>query len=71
MLDRAEHLVWCKERALAYVDEGDMSYAVASMMSDLAKHPETRPNDALGLLGLMLAADQDTAAIRQWIEEFR
>jgi len=38
---RAEHLAWCKERALAYVEQGDLNNAFASLISDLRKHPET------------------------------
>lgn len=41
-MTRAEHLKWCKERALEYVKEGDLGNALASMTSDLGKHPETR-----------------------------
>ena len=47
---RAEHLAWCKRRAMEYVDAGDLSNAVASMGSDLSKHPETRANDILMML---------------------
>ena len=50
---RADHVAWCKERALAYVDAGDLTNALASMGSDLNKHPETANHPAIGL-GLML-----------------
>lgn len=40
-MDRAEHLQWCKDRALVYVDEGALEQAVLSLTSDLAKHPDT------------------------------
>jgi len=40
-MNRSEHLQWCKDRALEYVDAGDNSQAFASMASDLGKHPET------------------------------
>lgn len=32
---------WCKQRALEYVDQGDVVAALASMTSDLRKHPDT------------------------------
>ncbi|HEY5482802.1 MAG TPA: hypothetical protein VIK31_03185 [Propionibacteriaceae bacterium] len=51
---RAEHLAWCKERALAYVDQGDAVNAWSSFVSDLRKHPETHDHAALEL-GTMLA----------------
>ena len=40
-MDRAEHLQWCKDRALGYVDQGDLEQAFASFISDVGKHPET------------------------------
>ena len=39
-MTRNEHLEWCKRRALEYVDAGDVDQAMASMLSDLGKHPE-------------------------------
>ena len=41
MITRTEHLDWCKERALEYVEVGDFPQAMASMVSDLSKHEET------------------------------
>lgn len=40
-MTRSEHLQWCKQRALEYVKVGDLSQALASMLSDLGKHDET------------------------------
>lgn len=40
-MDRAEHLAWAKQRALEYADQGDTGNAIASLMQDLAGHPET------------------------------
>lgn len=45
---RAEHLEWCKKRALGYLP-GDTSQAFASMMSDLSKHTETAGHVAIEL----------------------
>ncbi len=50
---RAEHLQWCKDRAMQYVKKGDYQQAFASMGSDLNKHPETANHSAMKL-GLML-----------------
>lgn len=66
---REEHLAWCKERALKYVDEGELISAVSSMMSDLNKHPETKGNWSLMVLGMM-AVKEDATAVRRWIEGF-
>ncbi len=52
-MTRAEHLEWCKKRALEYVDTDDTSQAWASMASDMSKHPETANHSALEL-GMML-----------------
>lgn len=45
-MNRDEHVAWCKTRALAYVDAGDLNNAFASMCSDLRKHPDTARRDA-------------------------
>lgn len=36
-----EHLDWCVERAMQYADQGDMTNAWASFLSDVDKHPGT------------------------------
>lgn len=73
-MTRDEHLAWCKERAFAYADKGDLSSAVASMGSDLSKHDETK-----GFLnhrhlmhdGILAAVHEDVAAVKRWIEGFQ
>lgn len=55
-IGRAEHLEWCKDRALQYVDSGDLTNAYASMVSDLNKHPETKGHAAIELGMMMLMA---------------
>jgi hypothetical protein len=61
----------CKQRALEYLDRGDLVNAVASMGSDLNK-VENAPNDsALMVVGMMTAARGDSAGVRRWIEGFR
>jgi hypothetical protein len=74
MKTREEHLAWCKERALEYVAAGDLANAVASMSSDLNKHPETAfkaANAVLMRLGMMYYDQGDPVAVRRWIEGFR
>ncbi len=54
-MTRQEHLQWCKDRALAYVDAGDLTSALSSMLSDMGKHPETEKSlAATAPLGMML-----------------
>ena len=49
----------------------DLSNAVASMGSvNLSKHPETRANDILMMLGIRHVLDHDAHAVRCWIEWF-
>lgn len=55
-MTRSEHIEWCKQRALEYVDMDDMGQAWASMASDLGKHPETANHSAIELGMMMLMA---------------
>ena len=49
-MTRAAHIRWCKERALQEMNfTGFPSDGIASMMSDLRKHPETN-DETLQLL---------------------
>jgi hypothetical protein len=69
---RAEHLEWCKQQALEYVDAGEVSNAVASMGSDLEKHPETTGHSGMQIgMGLLMAGlMSDPEECRGWIEGF-
>lgn len=71
-MSREEHLAWCKQRAHEYLSSGDVQNAVASMMSDLQKHPETvqQGSGILGMLGLQTAASGDIEAARRYIDGF-
>jgi len=69
-MSREEHLAWCKERALEYVTAGELADAVASMGSDLGKHPETQADPYLMMIGMRHVIDGDYAAVRRWIEGF-
>jgi hypothetical protein len=67
---REDHLAWCRQRALEYVEANDPMQAFASMASDLRKHHETE-----GLLTVDLlqrgqkAALAGTEETRVWIED--
>lgn len=71
-ISRADHLAWCKKRALEYVDAGDTAQAFASMGSDLAKHDETRNHVGmqLGMMQMMSGFLSTPAAMRRFIEGF-
>lgn len=71
-MTRAEHMQWCKDRALEYVGQGDVSQAFASMVSDLRKHDETADHPAIELgmqmmMGGMLSSPAD---MKHFIEGF-
>jgi hypothetical protein len=71
-MDRAEHLQWCKDRALEYADRGDVANAMASMGSDLSKHPETEGHGGMTLFAMLAIAGQldRPAELRKFIEGF-
>lgn len=71
MTTRAEHVKWCKQRALAYLDAGDLHNAVASMSSDMMKHEETRDAmKAMAMLGMAELMTGNADSVRKYIEGF-
>jgi hypothetical protein len=69
---RQEHLDWSKQRALEYVDRGDLVQAFTSMGSDLSKHDELRnhPGIQIGLQFLMIRGLSTRYEMRRFIEGF-
>ncbi len=69
---RQEHIAWCKQRALQYVEMGDVNQAFASMGSDLGKHPETANHSAiqLGIMMLMGGHLSTPDKMREFINGF-
>jgi hypothetical protein len=65
---RAEHLAWCKKRALEYLPN-DPQQAFASMASDLRKHDETRGHAGLEL-GMAMMMSGNMGDMRKFIEGF-
>ena len=71
-MNRQEHLQWCKNRALEYLNHNDIENAFNSFMSDMTKHTETAEHPALHL-GLMLRMNGNISTseeMRKWIEGF-
>lgn len=68
-MTREEHLASCKRRALEYLDRGELTNAVASMVSDMRDIETVSP--ALMVVGAMAANNRDVAAVRRWIEGFK
>lgn len=73
-MDRDEHLQWAKDRALEYAKRGDTTNTIASMISDLGKHPHLEPSARTGAeLGMMLAMTGHLETVQQlteWVEGF-
>lgn len=71
-MNRTEHLQWCKQRALEYVAADQLGDAIASMASDLGKHPETRNHSAIQLMmRLAFAGHLSTREeVKRFIEGF-
>jgi hypothetical protein len=71
-ISRADHLAWCKRRAMEYVDAGDLSQALASMGSDLNKHDETRNHAGMqiGMMQMMSGLLSTPEQMRRFIEGF-
>ena len=72
-MTRAEHLQWCKNRAMEYVKIGDFNNAVTSMLLDLSKHEETMASSTgvcaqLGMFELMNGPTREK--ITRFIEGF-
>lgn len=71
-MTRQEHLDWCKKRANAYLQRGDIANAVASMLSDLNKHEETKLGfgSPLNLLGMQAVMSGDHQGAKRFIDGF-
>lgn len=69
MMNRDEHLAWCKRRAHEALNySGNPSDAVASMLSDLGKHPETAKSIEVG--GMLMLTVHDHASAVHFIDGF-
>lgn len=71
-MTREEHLRWCKLRSLEYVDQGDLSNAMASMVSDLRKHEETKNHPGIehGFMLMLSGLLNIPEKMREFIEGF-
>jgi hypothetical protein len=67
---RAEHMQWCKKRALEYLPT-DPQGAFSSMASDLGKHPETASmQNFVAMSMLMPGLISSPAEMEKWINGF-
>lgn len=68
-MNRAEHVDWAKRRALEYVEAGHGFLAVASIASDLSKHPETANHPGI-IIGILTVPAENLHELKRWIEGF-
>jgi hypothetical protein len=73
-MTRAEHLSWAKERALQFVERGELLGAVCSMISDVIKYDPPMYSDLVFDVlindGAPVAVANGAEAVRRWIEGF-
>jgi len=71
-MDRQEHLKWCKDRAMEYVENNANKNAFASFQSDMGKHEETAQHKALEMGTMLLLGGllHTREQMKQWIEGF-
>lgn len=69
-MTRAEHVRWCKKRALEYLPDHPEE-AIASMLSDLGKHHETNriAEGPIAMMGIF-EASRGAQSVRRYIEGF-
>lgn len=67
------HMDWCKQRALVYVDRGDLVGALASFASDVRKDESTSTKAVsvlIATVGMPCAVAGDATEMRRFIEGF-
>lgn len=71
-MTREEHLQWCKNRALEYVEQGNLENAFMSMASDLQKHDGTRGHVGiqLGMAEMMMGLLSTSEEMKEFINGF-
>ena len=66
-MTRDEHLEWAKARALEYIDKGQVTQALASILSDLTKFPGLMRHPDMPKLRQVLIR-RDPGEVRKVIE---
>jgi hypothetical protein len=72
-MTRAEHLQWCKDRAIEILDKGGSpAEAYASFASDMGKHNDTANHSALqlGMMMLFGGHNQTNEEMKKFINGF-
>lgn len=70
-MTRAEHIAWCKQRAIQEMEHShDPKQGVISMMSDIGKHPETSSDTLRSLCMMTLMGPCTAQSVRTFIDGF-
>lgn len=70
-MSATQHIKFCKERALEYLDQGNVAMAFTSFSSDMANDDETREIFSLLMpVGMQAAMTNDEKEMRRFIEGF-
>lgn len=73
-MTREEHLKWCKDRAMEYVNAGDLQQAFTSMCSDLEQHEENaklhKQTNMIGFQLLLMGQLESKAQMTKWIQGY-
>ena len=59
MMNRTEHVEWCKQPAREYLDRNEVANAAASMTSDVNMRPDCAVANHLAMLETMAAMNND------------
>ena len=70
-LPRDKYVERCKQRALDYLDRGDLRNAVASFVSNMNARPDCELPHHLAALGVLLLMRDDALGWRTLIEGFK
>jgi hypothetical protein len=68
---RDKYVELCKRRAFDYLDQGDLKYAVASIIGNMNARADCRLPDHLATLGIALLMGSDVPGLRLLIEDLR
>ena len=70
-MPRDKYVDRCKQRALEYLDQGDLTKAVALFVRDMSARPDCELPEHLAALGALLLIGQDAVGWRALIESLR
>jgi hypothetical protein len=70
-MPREKYVARCKQRALDYLNRGELKSAVASFVHDMSARPDCELPHHLAALGLLLMMGNDALGWKALIEDIR